>query len=73
MDEAMIKFQGCSTLEQYMPKKPIKHGIKVWVLGDSTNGYFSRFDIYQLIVVALSFPHIWLVVPLHPLSLLPPT
>ena len=72
MDEAMIKFQGCSTLEQYMPKKQIKHGIKVWVLGDSTNGYFSRFDIYQLIV-ALSFPHIWLVVPLHPLSLLPPT
>ena len=26
--------------------KPIKRGIKVWVLGDSTNGYFSRFQVY---------------------------
>ena len=46
VDEAMIKFQGRSSLKQYMPKKPIKRGIKVWVLGDSSNGYFSRFDIY---------------------------
>ena len=29
-----------------MPKKPIKRGIKVWVLGDSLNGYFSRLEIY---------------------------
>ena len=46
VDEAMIKFQGRSALKQYMPMKPIKRGIKVWVLGDSTNGYFSRFDVY---------------------------
>ena len=46
IDEAMIKFQGRSSLKQYMPKKPIKPGIQVWVLGDSSNGYFSRFDIY---------------------------
>ena len=46
VDEAMIKFQGRSSLKQYMPMKPIKRGIKVWVLGDSTNGYFSRFDVY---------------------------
>ena len=46
VDEAMIKFQGCSSLKQYMPQKPIKRGIKVWVLGDSSNGYFSRLDIY---------------------------
>ena len=46
VDEAMIKFQGRSSLKQYMPKKPIKRGIKVWVLGDSSNGYFNRFDIY---------------------------
>ena len=46
VDEAMIKFQCRSTLKQYMPMKPIKRGIKVWVLGDSTNGYFSRFSIY---------------------------
>jgi hypothetical protein len=46
VDEAMIKFQGRSSLKQYMPKKPIKRGIKVWVLGDSGNGYFSRLEVY---------------------------
>lgn len=46
VDEAMIKFQGRSSLKQYMPKKPIKRGIKVWVLADSTNGYFNRFEVY---------------------------
>ena len=46
VDEAMIKFQGRSSLKQFMPMKPIKRGIKVWVLGDSCNGYFSKFEIY---------------------------
>ena len=44
--EVMIKFQGRSPLKQYMPKKPIKRGIKVWVLADIKNGWFSRFEIY---------------------------
>ena len=38
VDEAMIKFHGRSSLKQYMPMKPIKRGIKVWVLADSSNG-----------------------------------
>ncbi len=46
VDEAMIKFQGRSSLKQYMPMKPIKRGIKVWVLADSNNGYFSRLEVY---------------------------
>ena len=46
VDEAMIKFQGRYSLKQYMPLKPTKRGIKVWVAADSTNGYFSRFEIY---------------------------
>ena len=45
VDEAMIKFQGRSTLKQYMPMKPIKRGIKVWVLADE-NGFFSHFEVY---------------------------
>ena len=40
VDEAMIKFQGRSSLKQYMPLKPM------WVLADSYNGYFSKFEIY---------------------------
>ncbi len=46
VDEAMIKFQERSSLKQYMPKKPVKRGVKVWVLGDSSNGYFCRLDVY---------------------------
>jgi hypothetical protein len=46
VDEAMIKFQGRSSLKQYLPLKPIKRGIKVWVLADSSNGYFSRLEVY---------------------------
>ena len=46
VDEAMIKFQGRSSLKQYMPMKPIKRGIKIWVLEDSSKGYFSRLEVY---------------------------
>ena len=46
IDEAMIKFQGRLSLKQYMPMKPIKRVIKVWVLRDSSNGYFSCSDVY---------------------------
>ena len=46
VDEAMIKFQGHSSLKQYMPMKPTKRGIKVWVLADSHNGYFWRVEVY---------------------------
>ena len=46
VDEAMIPFKGRSSLKQYMPKKPVKRGIKVWALADSVNGFISRFEIY---------------------------
>ena len=29
-----------------MPMKPVKRGIKVWVLADSSTGYFSRLEVY---------------------------
>ena len=34
----MIRFKGRSSLKQFMPMKPIKRGIKVWVRADSHNG-----------------------------------
>ena len=46
IDEAMIKFKGCSSLIQYMPKKSTKRGIKMWCRADSGNGYLCDFDIY---------------------------
>ena len=47
MDEAVIKFQGRSSLKQYVPMKLIKQGIKVWVLADSHTGFFSKFEVYS--------------------------
>jgi hypothetical protein len=45
VDESMIKFKGRSSLKQYMPKKPIKRGYKVWILADKS-GYCLKFDLY---------------------------
>ena len=46
IDEAMIPFQGRSTMKQYMPLKPTKRGLKVWVRADSCTGYFCEYDVY---------------------------
>jgi len=45
VDESMIKFKGRSSLKQYMPKKPIKRGYKIWMLADKT-GYCLKFEMY---------------------------
>lgn len=46
IDEAMIKFRGRLAFRQYMPAKPTKYGIKVWMRSDPTNGYTNEFQIY---------------------------
>ena len=33
-------------MQQYMPLKPAKLGLKLWVLADSSNEYTYDFDIY---------------------------
>lgn len=38
VDESMIPFKGRYVLKQYMPKKPVKWGYKVWCLCDSYTG-----------------------------------
>lgn len=45
IDESMIRFKGRSSLKQYMPKKPIKRGYKVWMRCDQS-GFACQFDIY---------------------------
>ena len=42
----MIKFRGTLAFRQYLPAKPTKYGIKVWVRADSTNGYACEFQVY---------------------------
>ena len=46
VDEGMIKYKGRLYFRQYMPKKPIKYGIKVWMAADSRTGYVCNYDIY---------------------------
>lgn len=46
VDESMIRFKGRSSLKQYMPKKPIKRGYKVWMRCDGS-GYACKFEIYS--------------------------
>ncbi|GBM24837.1 PiggyBac transposable element-derived protein 4 [Araneus ventricosus] len=46
VDEAMIKYKGRLGIIQYMPKKPTKRGIKIWMLCDSSFGYVYDFDVY---------------------------
>ena len=46
LDEGMIKFKGRVSYLQYMPAKPMRRGIKVWILCDSKTGYMNQFEFY---------------------------
>lgn len=46
VDEGMIAYKGRISFRQYMPNKPSKYGIKVWMLADSSNGYVLHFNTY---------------------------
>ena len=46
IDEAMIPFKGRSSMNQYVPLKPVKRGFKVWAMADASNGYMYDFNVY---------------------------
>lgn len=46
IDEAMIGFSGRLGFKQYVPLKPTKRGIKVWVRADPYNGFMNDFQVY---------------------------
>ena len=46
VDEGMIAYKGRVSFRQYMPQKPTKYGIKVWMAADSSNGYILNFNTY---------------------------
>lgn len=47
IDEGMIAWRGNLSFRVYMPDKPDKFGVKLFMLCDSTNGYCSRFEMYH--------------------------
>ena len=42
----MVLFKGRSSMKQFMPKKPVKRGYKIWVRANPVTAYMSQFDIY---------------------------
>ena len=43
----MVKYKGRLGFKQYMPMKPVKRGIKVWVRADATNGFVCAIQVYM--------------------------
>lgn len=46
VDEQLVPFKGRCKFKQYMPKKPARYGLKIWVTADVTTSYAWRCDIY---------------------------
>ena len=46
IDEQMIGTKARISFLQYIPKKPKRWRVKLWVLADSQNGYVPAFDVY---------------------------
>ena len=46
IDECMVPFRGRLGFKQYHKDKPIKWGIKVWIMAESKTGYNYNFDVY---------------------------
>ena len=46
IDEGMKAFKGGLSFRQYLPAKPTKYGIKVWMAADASNGYVKNFSVY---------------------------
>ena len=46
VDESMIGTKARLSFLQYMPKKPTKWGVKVWVCADAKTGYIHSFEVY---------------------------
>uniref|UniRef100_A0A8C5BAP3 PiggyBac transposable element-derived protein domain-containing protein n=1 Tax=Gadus morhua TaxID=8049 RepID=A0A8C5BAP3_GADMO len=51
VDESMVKYKGRLSFRQYLPMKPVKWGIKVWVMAESSTGYVNNFQVYTGAIV----------------------
>jgi hypothetical protein len=47
VDESMVMYKGqYCPVRQYMPKKPVRFGIKVWAAADAISKYLWNFEVY---------------------------
>ena len=47
VDESMVKYKGRLVFRQYLPMKPVKWGIKVWVMAESNTGYVNNLSLHR--------------------------
>lgn len=47
IDEGMVAWRGHLSFRVYMPDKPDKFGVKLFMLCDSSNGYCSQLELYH--------------------------
>lgn len=46
LDESMVKWKGRLSWRQFMPAKPIRFGMKLWSLYESSTGYLFNVQVY---------------------------
>ena len=46
IDETMVPHKGCLSFKQYIKNKPVRWGIKLWVLCEAKTGYVFNFQVY---------------------------
>ncbi|KAJ8406096.1 hypothetical protein AAFF_G00309840 [Aldrovandia affinis] len=46
VDERLVPFKGRCPFRQYMPNKPGKYGIKIWVVCDAQSSYAWNLQVY---------------------------
>ncbi len=46
IDEMLSPFRGKCPFRVYMPFKPARYGIKIWILADVSTAYCANFQVY---------------------------
>ena len=46
IDETMVPHKGRLSFKQYIKNKPVRRGIKLWVLCEAKTGYVFSFQVY---------------------------
>lgn len=46
LDEGMVPWRGRLSFKQYIPNKPDKFGMKMYILCDAKTGYMSTYEVY---------------------------
>nr|XP_023669104.1 piggyBac transposable element-derived protein 4-like [Paramormyrops kingsleyae] len=46
VDERLIRFRGRCSFRQYLPNKPRKYSIKLWVTADASSNYAWKVQVY---------------------------